>query len=467
MKARPFLMSTDVSYAFDSSRNRPRIESAMTPVATSDSPRLRRNSRRSPASNSSAPSFRTRGTGILIASALAGTLACGDSAGAPGAGGLPGTLEGPDVMLSAVTEDVYTVGEYMGDDWESFGRLADVGFDGAGNLHILDRQADRIVVLDPDGSFVRMVGGSGDGPGELRSPSSLNVQRDGGFVVADLTSIDVFAPGGQHLRRMPVNPITGSPFLYTKAFPDGSLVSIVIRSDSTAMARWRRGLPRPDPPGRPIEVFPIEHGKPEVLYTAWELPKEETRGAARPDGRLSAGRAFEPRLRFDPVSDGRLAVVDSIGYRIKLISREGEVVGTVERPIAPLAVTEAMREAQRDRYSAREVPSNVGIFRIQRESADRLSFADEVPVIADMAVDWEDRIWVARTGEDGVGRGPTDIVTTGGGYVGTLPADGVRIPSAFGPNGLMAYITTDEFGVQVVRVIRLTSLQPMGPEESQ
>ena len=405
------------------------------------------------------------GKGILVTSALAGTLACGDSARAPGAGGLPGTLQGPDVMLSAVTEHVYTVGEYMGDDWESFGRLADVGFDGAGNLHILDRQADRIVVLDPDGSFVRMVGGSGDGPGELRSPSSLNVQRDGQSVVANLTSIDVFAPGGEHLRRMPVNPVTGSPFLYTKAFPDGSLVSIVIRSDSTAVARSRGGLPRPDPPGRPIEVFPIEHGKPGILYTAWELPKEEAggRGAVRPDGRLSAGRAFEPRLLFDPTSDGRLAVVDSVGYRIKLISREGQVVGAVERPIAPLAVTEAMRQAQRERYRAREVPSNVGIFRIQRESADRLGFADEVPVIASMAVDWDDRIWVARTAGDGVGRGPTDIVTPDGGYVGTLPADGVRIPSAFGPNGLMAYITTDEFGVQVVRVIRLTSLQPMGP----
>ena len=151
-------------------------------------------------------------------------------------------------------------------------------------------------------------------------------------------------------------------------------------------------------------------------------------------------------------------MVDSIGYRIKLISRDGQVVGVVERPIKPLAVTEAMRDAQRERYVAREVPSNVGIFRVERESVDRLAFANEVPVIANMAVDWEDRIWVQRTGDNGTGPGPTDIVTPDGGYVGTLPADGVRIPRDFGPNGLMAYITTDEFGVQIVRVIRLTSL---------
>ena len=370
-------------------------------------------------------------------------------------------------MMTAVTEDVYTVGAYMGEDWESFGQLADVAFDGAGNAHILDMRADRIVVVDPDGEFVRMVGGSGEGPGEFRSPSSLHVFRDGGYVVGGLTSIDVFAPGGEHLRRMAVNPITGSPFMYTRAFADGSLVSIVIRRDSVDLARWRSGLPRLDPPGRPIEVFPIEHGRPELLYIAWQLPEEGRRNGVRAaaDGKISAGRAFEPRLHFDATSDDRLAVVDSIGYRIKLVSRDGEVVGTVERPIAPQAVTDAMRDAQRARYRAREMPSNGGIFRVERESADRLTFADEVPVIANIAVDWENRIWVARTGEAGFGRGPTDIVTPDGGYIGTLPADGVRIPSAFGPNGLMAYIETDEVGIQVVRVIRLNSLQPQGNEE--
>ncbi len=400
-------------------------------------------------------------TGVLT------SVACDDSTGAPDSSGPPGTLEGPDVMMTAVTEDVYTVGAYMGEDWESFGLLSDVAFDGAGNAHIVDMRADRIVVVAPDGSFVRMVGGSGEGPGEFRSPSSLHVFRDGGYVVGGVTSIDVFAPGGEHLRRMPVNPFTGSPFLRSKAFPDGSLVSTVLRADT---ARMRRGLPRLDPPGRPIEVFPIEHGRPEHLYTAWELPKEDAgrenaRSSTAGTSRLSAGRAFEPRLHFDGTSDGRLAVVDSIGYRIKLIARDGRVVGAVERPIAPIAVTEAMRDAQRERYVAREVPSNVGIFRIERESVDKLTFAEEAPVIANIAVDWEDRIWVERTGEDGTGPGPTDIVTPDGGYVGTLAADGVRIPSAFGPNGLMAYIETDDVGIQVVRVIRMTSLQ-LAPQRS-
>ena len=252
------------------------------------------------------------------------------------------------------------------------------------------------------------------------------------------------------------------PTLDAKGLPDGSLVSTVFRFD---IERARRGSEQRDPPGRPIGVFPIDGGNPELLYTAWELPKPDAGGSnasnSSSDGtrRLSAGRAFEPRPHFDVISDGRLALVDSIGYRVKLIARDGRVVGAVERPIAPLAVTEAMRDAHRERYRAREVPSNVGIFRVERESVDKLTFAEEVPVIANIAVDWEDRIWVERTGEDGTEPGPTDIVTPEGGYIGTLPADGVRIPSAFGPNGLMAYIETDEVGIQVVRVIRLRLTQ--------
>ncbi|MDE0032059.1 MAG: hypothetical protein OXU75_22415 [Deltaproteobacteria bacterium] len=369
-------------------------------------------------------------------------------------------------MLAAATEHVYTVGAYMGEDWESFGSIAGVAFDGAGNAHILDRQEDRIVVLDPNGTFVRFVGGSGEGPGELQSPFTLHVYRDGGYVVGSVRGIDVLGSDGEQLRRMPMSVATGSPIWNARALPDGSLVSTVFRFD---IERFREGLEQLEPPGRPIEIFPIEHGKPEVLYTAWELPdpEDERRNARRSsssDGvsRMSAGRSFEPRLHFDVTSDGRLAVVDSIGYRVKLVARDGSVVGTVERPVAPLAVTEAMKEAARDRYRAREVPSNVGIFRIERESVDELRFADEVPVIANMAVDWEDRIWVERTGADGVEPGPIDIVTPEGGYVGTLPANGVRIPSAFGPNGLMAYVEADEVGIPTVRVIRLVSLQPQG-----
>ena len=89
-------------------------------------------------------------------------------------------------------------------------------------------------------------------------------------------------------------------------------------------------------------------------------------------------------------------------------------------------------------------------------SIEDMTFADEIPVIDGIAVDWEDRIWIERTGENGQGPGPIDILTVAGRYLGTLPADGLRTPLAFGPGGLAAFVELDDYEVQTVRVVRLS-----------
>ena len=90
------------------------------------------------------------------------------------------------------------------------------------------------------------------------------------------------------------------------------------------------------------------------------------------------------------------------------------------------------------------------------------TFADEVPVLYGLKVDWEDRIWVERRGPTGDDDGPTDIVTPDGDYIGTLPPEGLRAPDAFGPGGLMAYVERDDLDVPTVRVVRLIALEPQG-----
>ena len=62
----------------------------------------------------------------------------------------------------------------------------------------------------------------------------------------------------------------------------------------------------------------------------------------------------------------------------------------------------------------------------------------------------------------GAGGGPIDVVTADGDYIGTLAPDGLRTPSAFGPDGLMAFIESDALDVQTVRVVRLVALAPEG-----
>ena len=57
------------------------------------------------------------------------------------------------------------------------------------------------------------------------------------------------------------------------------------------------------------------------------------------------------------------------------------------------------------------------------------------------------------TGLTAVGPGPIDLITPGGEYLGTIPDS--RMPNAFGPDGLVAYVQLDGFEVPTVVVRRL------------
>ena len=391
---------------------------------------------------------------------LALLVACGDTPDAP-ATGAAGTLGGSDVTLSAVTEEVFTVGSVAGGEWDAFGTVRSVHFDAEANLHIFDNQAEHILVVGPDGSLIRTVGGQGEGPGEFGNVMTAIVARDGSYTVMGFSQIDLLEPGGEFVRRITLDPMTTGIVLADMALPDGRLVA-------GQVMRFGDDDEQPEEAGRPIHIFPLDGTEPEILYTAWELPAEDDDETTFSGSvmRIAAGRAFEPRRDFDVLTDGRLALIDSIGYRVKLIGLDGSVTGTIERPIAPVPVDEEIREAERRRF--RESRAEVlesgtrNDIQIEQEGVEERTFADEVPVLWGLKVDWEDRIWVERRGPTGQGDGPTDIVRPGGEYLGTLPSDGLRTPDAFGPDGLMAYIETDEMDVPTVRVVRLVALEPEG-----
>ena len=393
---------------------------------------------------------------------LALLVACGETGGGA-ADGTAGTLDGPDVIVNAVTEEVFIVGSIAGDAWDTFGNVRSVDFDAQGNLHIFDSQADHILVVGPDGSLARTVGGPGEGPGEFDGVTSVIVGRDGSHIAMGFSHIDLFQADGEFVRRITMDPMTTGIVIANMALPDGRLLAggIMRFGDDDEEAEE----------GHPIHICPLDGTEPEVLYTAWRLPddeEDETSVSASTETGMrvawSAGRAFEPFLSYDLLTDGSVALIDSIGYRVKLIGLDGSVTRTIERPIAPIAVDDAIMDAARERYRDSMARDNslrtASRIQIEREGVEGLTFADEVPVLYRLKVDWGDRIWLQRRGPTGDDDGPTDIVTPDGGYVGTLPPDGLRTPDAFGPDRLLAYIELDEMDVPTVRVVRLVALEP-------
>ena len=85
-------------------------------------------------------------------------------------------LPAEDRLLDADFEEVYRVGAVTGEDWETFGNVHDLAFDRLGNLYVVDTQGARIVVVNPEGGFVRQLGGVGTGPGEFDQHNTTSMR---------------------------------------------------------------------------------------------------------------------------------------------------------------------------------------------------------------------------------------------------------------------------------------------------
>jgi hypothetical protein len=166
---------------------------------------------------------------------------------------------------------------------------------------------------------------------------------------------------------------------------------------------------------------------------------------------------------------------------LDLLDLDGQVVGTLERPVPPTVVTDEIRQQEKARRLA-EIQSEGGEFvmevrdggggggrvdpavvqRLLEQRLETMTFAEAIPVIEKVAVDAEGRIWVQRSSGVPGAMGPTDILTADGRYLGTLPPDGIRIPEAFGPGGLIVHLESDELEVTTLVVERLPAIESSG-----
>ncbi len=74
-----------------------------------------------------------------------------------------------------------------------------IAVDGLGNVYILARFESAIFKYGPDGRFIDRWGGSGDQPGQLRSPYSIAADGQGRVYVGDFDGIEVFDSDGRYL----------------------------------------------------------------------------------------------------------------------------------------------------------------------------------------------------------------------------------------------------------------------------
>ena len=399
-------------------------------------------------------------------------------------GGGSASMDSPDFTIAPAHEALWTVGALDGADWEVFGAVTDLAFNESGDLFVLDRQAAHVVVFDRMGAYLRTISRQGEGPGELTEPGSMALLADGRLAVFDRSrrGIQFFTQEGEYLESAPFDPPRGMPNFVRAWLPDGSILTD-IETRMTGSPDGRMTISSGPVGGeseRPIIRYGPD-GSREVRYTAWDPPPPTGEGASTEGGSfqftMSPVRAFDPSLSFVPLTDGRLAVVDSVAYRIKLVDTTGTVEDALERPVDPIRVTSAIRDAERERRLAQlgqrvsfssalggsvSLPSDfqAQMTAARRTTIEEMTFAEEIPAIDDLALDFEGRLWVERTGLPGED-GSIDVVTPDARYLGTIQPGGLRIPDAFGPDGLMAYGETHDLGYPIVRVLQLAPDAPL------
>lgn len=383
-------------------------------------------------------------------------------------------LPGADRPLDLHVEEVYRLGGAAARGWQAFGRIRSLSFDGRGLLHVFDQGASAVRVVGTDGALVRSVGRKGDGPGELSAPTGMAVAPDGTLLVWDLgrRSLAVFAPDGTYRRNARPDDsrgrigafaadgqgrIVGLPLLGYVGHAGSGTLEVEIPTDGGTIE---------DPPGLPLLRVDLGGDRAEVLRWNW-LPVRES------DGGRPRETAFLPAVRWALLPDGRVAVADSMDYRVHLVGDSVEVV--MRRPFAPRAVTASDRRAELERRAADggggggAVGGGVaGIGRTPEEAeadmqrqrraqlARTLAFYPELQAVQGLKADPAGRIWVERVGDSPGEPGPVDVLTAAGGYLGTVPAGSFTLPDAFGPGGLAVWLSSDEVDVPVVTVRRVS-----------
>ena len=389
-------------------------------------------------------------------------------------------LPADDTELALSDELVFSVGSIDGEEWQAYGTIDAIAFDSQGNLYVLDGQNARVVVLDPEGNHLRTFGGRGGGPGEFQVAGGMTVTADDRVIVYDMgrSAYSILEPDGEYLSSV------STDMLSIGARPTGGVNPMGAKLRAHPMGGFLveyRGVDiDTGDPATSLDngaFFPVRRYATDGSAEGSELFRGANPGPpatmiARPGQqqmRMGAPPAFSPVFRWAAVPAGGAAFIDGVGYEIHVVDDGGAATRTIRRPFEPRDVTgRDEREEKERRLEALESTGAGAPIRIEiqngvrtqtrdeemgRRLIEQTTFAEIMPVLADLTVDTQGRIWVQRTGERPGEPGPVDVLTADGEYLGTVELD--ELPDSFSSDGRAAWITVGDFGVMGVRVARL------------
>ena len=289
----------------------------------------------------------------------------------------------PVLEEAPAIREVLRIGTADGDPVTQFGLIASVAVSASGSVYVLDQQNRRVRVFDPMGEFVREVGRSGAGPGELSDFAVAAMLADGDtIIVADPGNrrFTVFGPEGRFVDDFPM------------PFPHGTLPQRFALLPDGAILEMARTEATPDRPELRDDVFVRVERSGSILDTIHRMP---TSRSIRYEGDLMRFTAYVPEPHWAMDRDGRFYSAMSGSYRIEVRDSRGKLLSIITREHDPAPITDEDRRAFLDMLRRTLAERRTDPMLIE-QMVEGMVFADHYPVFASFQPGPDGTLWVQR-----------------------------------------------------------------------
>ncbi len=278
--------------------------------------------------------------------------------------------------------EVLRIGSAAGAAETQFGLIASIAVSEGGELYVLDQMARRVRVFDAQGGFLREMGGSGGGPGELSDFAVAVMLFADSVFVADPGNrrFNVYSPDGTAAREIPM------------PFPTGTLPQRFAMQPDGRILEMARTMATPRNPELRDDVILVIERDGSVGDTLYSMPTSRT---IRFRGGVVQFSAYDAEPVWAVDSAGLLFTGMSGNYRVDVRDMEGRLQRVVTRTHIPQPVTEADKRAFL--RLVRQTMTEQGVDpALIEQMLNGMSFAESYPVFAHFLPGPGGTLWVQR-----------------------------------------------------------------------
>ena len=203
--------------------------------------------------------------------------------------------------------------------------------DDDGDVYACDYRAHNIKKFDSSGKYIQTIGREGQGPGEFKNPYRIAVTNDR-LIVMDSGNrrFCALTLGGEFIKSTPI--LLGELPQKIMALPNGDI----------AIEVEKMHYREPDKPQEySIEIYSPDLEKKKTIYSQqiWRYKPVNKEGRF-----VHMGRPFSPRICWDVLPKGNIAIGYSKDYKIEIFDSDQGKISSFTYEYKPVSVTEKDKE---------------------------------------------------------------------------------------------------------------------------